>query len=206
MNHLAGVAALQNRYFVMRHGESLANQQGLIVSSPDNGVDGYGLSQHGREQVGQSVLQARQQGFAPTRIISSDFKRAKETALIAQQGFACEQEVVFSPQLRERFFGELELGSHANYQRVWDEDIRDSAHTFFQVESVDSVSARATALVRTLEKDFNGEVFLLVAHGDTLQILQTAFQQVAVAQHRALPHLETAEVRELILNPYQKHV
>lgn len=200
MNYLSGVTTLQNRYFVMRHGESLANQQGLIVSSPAHGIDDYGLSERGRAQAEHSVQQALQQGFAPTRIISSDFKRAKETALIAQQGFACERDVMFSPQLRERFFGELELGSHHQYQRVWDEDVRDSAHTVFQVESVDSVAERATTLVQTLEKNLSGEVFLLVAHGDTLQILQTAFQQAAVAQHRSLPHLETAEIRELILN------
>ncbi|MGB1258084.1 MAG: histidine phosphatase family protein [Thiolinea sp.] len=189
----------------MRHGESQANQQGLIVSAPSNGINGYGLSEHGQHQVRQSVQQALEQGFTPTRILSSDFKRAQETAQLAQQGFACAQDIVFYPHLRERFFGELELGSHGNYQRVWDKDVQDSAHTAFQVESADSVLERTTGLVQKLEKDFSNEVFLLVAHGDTLQILQTAFQQVPVTQHRALQHLNTAEIRELKLSSQQAH-
>ena len=41
---------------------------------------------------------------------------------------------------------------------------------------------------------------LLVAHGDVLQIAQTAFARADPTQHRDLPHLETAAVRELVVN------
>lgn len=40
---------------------------------------------------------------------------------------------------------------------------------------------------------------ILVAHGDVLQILQTAFLKVDGKVHRSLDHLETATVRELVL-------
>ena len=38
---------------------------------------------------------------------------------------------------------------------------------------------------------------VLVAHGDVLQILQTAFEELAPGQHRSLPHLPNAELRLL---------
>ena len=42
MNHLSDLDCLANRYFVLRHGHSLANEEGIIVSHPDHGVGGYG--------------------------------------------------------------------------------------------------------------------------------------------------------------------
>ena len=40
---------------------------------------------------------------------------------------------------------------------------------------------------------------ICVAHGDVLQILQTAFAKIDGSLHRTLPHLETASLRQLIM-------
>ena len=58
------------------------------------------------------------------------------------------------------------------------------------------VSLESTVLSPN-EKEHQPWQVLLVAHGDVLQILQTAFTRVDVRTHRSLPHLETATVREL---------
>lgn len=42
---------------------------------------------------------------------------------------------------------------------------------------------------------------ILVAHGDVLQILQTAFEGVDPREHRSLPHLPNAELRWLNAPP-----
>ena len=49
MNHLSGANRLANRYHVMRHGQSKANEAGVIVSriETDRGGD-WGLSELGR--------------------------------------------------------------------------------------------------------------------------------------------------------------
>ena len=56
MNHLKSLNKLNNQYFALRHGESIANQKGLIVSSPENGIKGYGLSETGQTQINESVI------------------------------------------------------------------------------------------------------------------------------------------------------
>ena len=86
-NHLSNLKILKNHYFALRHGESMANVEGLIVSTPENGVPNYGLSDNGKNQVRQSVTSAKKSKLlnASTLIISSDFKRARESAEIAQQ-------------------------------------------------------------------------------------------------------------------------
>ena len=117
--------------------------------------------------------------------------------------------------LRERSFGELHGASVDRYGEVWAQDALDAAHEVFGVESVRSVLRRSAALVAGIEHELlggsggdggdggeggdGGWTVLLVAHGDVLQIAQTAFARVDPTRHRELPHLETAAVRELIV-------
>ena len=183
----------------MRHGKSLANQLGLIVSSPDNGVKSYGLTTDGQGQVINSVANSPNVSDI-SLILSSDFQRARETAEITHEVIGCKEEVVFHKHLRERSFGDLELSNDTYYQKVWDQDALDGSHTTFGVESTEAVMERATSLVMTLDGYFTDTTFLLVSHGDTLQILQTAFAKLDAGKHRSLPHLETAEIRELLLD------
>ncbi|HIQ15506.1 MAG TPA: histidine phosphatase family protein [Leucothrix sp.] len=203
MNHLEKLKNLKNRYFVMRHGQSMANLGGLIVSTPENGVTAYGLSDEGKEQVRKSVLTRKWLDIelaSNVRIISSDFKRAHETAKIASAKLKTTHKVLLNSKLRERDFGDFELQSDTNYQKTWADDAISSAHTNNNVESADSVMQRATSLVISLEEKYSAETFLLIAHGDTLQILQTAFKKQPASKQRELTHLETAEIRELILS------
>ena len=44
-----------NTYALLRHGQSVANKQGIIVSTAANGVGGYGLTDLGETQA-QQVL------------------------------------------------------------------------------------------------------------------------------------------------------
>jgi broad specificity phosphatase PhoE len=51
MNDLSGVARLANRYRVMRHGQSKANEAGVIVSRIESDQRGdWGLSELGRRR------------------------------------------------------------------------------------------------------------------------------------------------------------
>jgi len=202
MNHLLSLTSLKNHYFALRHGESMANIEGLIVSTPENGVPKYGLSDEGRAQVTRSVSNAKTSNEldANTRIVSSDFKRAHESANIAKELLTSTHSIELDAKLRERDFGDFELMDNTHYQTVWDNDAIDSSHTIDNAESADAVMQRATAVVSTLEKQFSGETFLLVAHGDTLQILQTAFKKYPASKQREMVHLETAEIRALPLS------
>jgi broad specificity phosphatase PhoE len=198
LNHLYAVDHLNNRYFAMRHGHSLANQQGIVVSHPENGCAGYGLSELGVEQV-QSSLQQQHRLDAGTIIVSSDFRRARESAVIAQQRLGCVSPIATDIRLRERYFAELELGPDSAYQSVWHRDQQDPDSDCRGVETANQVMARVSALIIDLETRYMDTNLLLVSHGDALQILQTAFARRDASQHRQLHHLQTAEIRCLQL-------
>lgn len=198
MNDIKNTHQLKNIYFILRHGKSKANEEEIIVSDPVEGTTAYGLVREGREQARKGVEKALQEKLLDenTIIISSDFTRARETAEIAREVLKA-QNVVLNPKLRERFFGLFEKTHNSNYEKVWADDKTFFNHKNNGVESTEEVLTRITSLMRELERSYAGKNILLVSHGDALQILQTAFENIPSSQHRTLKHLETGEVRKL---------
>ncbi|KAJ3109649.1 hypothetical protein HDU97_003125 [Phlyctochytrium planicorne] len=211
------------RFFALRHGESVPNIKGLIVSSPGIGtLPENGLTESGRHQASKAgaaladvLISLAANSTLPIHlsIISSDFSRALETAAIAfQVSFEALKPrhdfdrfrlypVRTDIRLRERFFGDFDGGPNTKYEAVWDADVQEGPFDFFRVESVDSVARRTLELVKEVRKDAVEDVehvVVFVSHGDSLQILQTVFEDVSPRIHRSLPHLSTAELRELI--------
>lgn len=190
-------------YFALRHGISTANERGVVVSRPENGVADFGLSERGaahcRAEFSALAARIRSGEFTElsrARVLSSDFRRARETAELF-----CELLGLPGPELdarlRERNFGALELQSHERYAEVWSVDaLNPDAHTL-QSESANEVRERIVSLCRELEADASDAGLVLVSHGDTLQILQTVFAALPAGAHRSLPHLKNAELRRL---------
>ncbi len=181
---------LKNHYYLMRHGQSEANVQGIIVSDPAVGVEGFGLTDTGKAQAHEGIRSA---GISPVRIISSDFKRARQTAEIASQ--LTGTELRLDARLRERFFGSYNGQSDEHYARVWEKDARNLTPGM-NVELPDSVLSRALDVIAECEQAVQGTV-LLVAHGDVCQILLAWAAGRAASEHRSLPHMQTAEIRRL---------
>jgi glucosyl-3-phosphoglycerate phosphatase len=213
--------ALQQDYFALRHGQSEANVAGIIASDPNVACHKYGLSVTGRKQALHAGHDALQQmllgGYHSLVLLSSDFLRAYETACIVEgvirqhngnnadtTNYAVpiyQNQVVREVRLRERDFGKWDGATDQNYARVWEDDAADANHTNDNVESVHSVMDRVTRCVRdwdaTLGKEGKKMMVVLIAHGDVLQILQTAFAKWPGTQHRQITHLETATLRPL---------
>ena len=218
-NLLPAGRPLQNDFFALRHGQSQANCLGIIASDPQIACHHYGLSELGQQQArnaGQAIVQQYHHRAEPNHrrrydglaVISSDLLRCRETATLVLEEIAKDASkeeipiytgaIVFDTRLRERNFGALEGTSDANYAKVWAVDAIDSTtNTPFQVEPVDQVMRRVTALVTEYDALLYNHMIVLTAHGDVLQILQTAFASLPGTQHRTLPHLETATLRRL---------
>lgn len=186
---------LANRYWVMRHGHSEANRQSLIVSDPARGTTGYGLSERGRAEVSRTIAEHQSLLSAMDKIYSSDFLRARQTAELVGSHLGIEVEL--SEALRERRFGTRELQSTQHYAAIWGADRHDPHHQQWQVESVAAVAARLQRWLGELDQQSRDQNYLLVSHGDPLQILLLAAGGGDVRDHRALKPLATAELRPL---------
>ncbi|KAL6211119.1 hypothetical protein ACLB2K_016347 [Fragaria x ananassa] len=174
----------RNRYWVLRHGKSIPNEKGLIVSSMENGTrPEYQLAPEGVDQAKlagelfRKVLEENNVPIENVRICFSPFSRTRQTAQVVAsvlniqfEGAQCK----VMENLRERFFGpSYELKSHDKYNEVWAIDEKDPLMKPEGGESVDDVASRIVEAVANMESQFQGRTVLVVSHGDTLQILQT---------------------------------
>ncbi|MCC5881396.1 MAG: histidine phosphatase family protein [Halomonas sp.] len=182
-----------NRYLLMRHGHSQANEAHLIISTPARGLGEFGLSKQGEAQL--DALLADWRWPVPTRILHSDFLRTTETAERVAIHFGLERQP--EPRLRERNFGTLEGLPDSHYPVVWAHDARDPEHGEHEVESVASVAARMQDVIATLERTLRQETVLLVSHGDPLQIMLTALKGRPLSEHRAQVALLPASITML---------
>jgi len=184
-----------NRYFLMRHGESLANRQGLIVSKPENALHDYGLTTRGAEQVLRAALSTRLK--RDTLIITSDYKRALETAEIMRSVIDCEARVYLETRLRERDFGDWELRNHSNYETIWQDDLVNPETSSMGVESIQQTLSRTQSLISDLEQEYQSKTILLVGHGDLLQVLMAYQNGIPARFHRSLKCINNADIRSL---------
>lgn len=222
-NKLKQVVSLTHKYYVLRHGQSMANVEGIISSDPKISTITHGLSEEGRRQAGAALStfstllpdSGAEEKKHYVAIFTSDFLRAHETAKIfagslTEGGSSSPYRLLtgsptIETALRERFFGDLNGKTDKFYQGVWDGDAKSADHEVDNVESVSSVLSRTTGVVTTIDAQLpptpDGSAWhvVLVAHGDVLQILQTGFARWDPRQHRSLPHLETASIKALIL-------
>jgi broad specificity phosphatase PhoE len=185
----------KNRYYLMRHGESVANRQGLIVSAPENALNGFGLTNQGSQQVMKAALNTRLD--CETIIVSSDYRRALETAEIVKSVIDIAAPIATDSRLRERDFGNYELLEHRYYDDVWQNDISHPGESKNSVESVLDTLARGLETINSLDQRYSDKTILLVGHGDVLQILLAHYHQINPRFHRSLSSLGNADIRSL---------
>jgi broad specificity phosphatase PhoE len=193
---------LKHKYFTVRHGNSIPNTKGYILSSLENGIKAeHGLTELGKNQAnlsGQLFVLQNKTPLDGAIIITSPFSRAKETAICVANQFGCK---IFgeNENLRERFFGEFELTEDKNYQLVWEQDKLNPDSTFNNSESPNSVQERMLKVIADCEKldEEYGQNIFLVGHADSIHILETAFRCIEVQKHRDIPYIRNAEIRAL---------
>jgi len=150
---------LKNTYLLMRHAESVANRDGIIVSDPQIGVSEFGLTDMGVQSVATQALNSRLN--SDVIIYCSDFLRTTQTANIMSDVLDAKKPTA-NIALRERFFGYWDGRNSENYANVWAQDVKGEYPN--QVETVTSVLSRMVNCVLKLEEIHQGEMILLVSH------------------------------------------
>lgn len=228
-NELLNLTTLNNDYVTLRHGESVPSSEGRVCATLKTGIDPANkLTPKGREEVVTSTKEwiEKNKGKLTTVIqrdelviVTSPYSRTKETAEIfadtMTESFKTKlpkkyrktglrQVIIVEDDIREREFGKFEgkTGSKEIYAQVWEQDAKNPNHTKWGVESTSAVQERSSAVIKKYEDSSSGKLYVLVAHGDTLKILQTAFQKQSPSEHQnkdAVVPIKTAEFRYMKL-------
>lgn len=174
--------SMNNIYFFIRHGQSLANLKHLVITKPENAITHYGLSAVGKKQVKDSI-KANKELDKDTIIYSSDFKRARETAEIVSK-YLKSGKPIFSKNLRERNLGIFEKGKDNMYHELWENDLK--GKTLKSCESVSSIAKRIKELIANIEKTHKNKNILLVTHGDIISVGLSVLNKKPVKQHHKI--------------------
>ncbi len=183
--------------WVLRHGESVANVEGVIVSAVGpRALIEVGLTERGRRQARDAARKAEGRGIGPEVVVlTSDFARAHQTAQEFCDALGA-HEPRLDERLRERGFGTHDEGPASAYDLVWADDLarRESAQ---EVEPVSEVALRACEVLRDADRIARCAPVVLVAHGDVLQIMLAVGEGMDPYEHRSVPHLGNAELRRV---------
>eukprot|EP01084_Bolivina_argentea_P028807 53502_1 len=207
-------------YIGVRHAESIANVQRIIITHPETGCNGYGLTQKGVQQaidaskfITDRIIpqinnsNAHNYNFTVNdiNIYHSDFKRTTETAInIAKAlNINISQKVFPSKLLRERYYGDLE---NKPYQaildsKIFDKDFEDVYHNDYGIEPIYSISTKFKQFISNIENDeklkySQPKLIIVCSHGDNMRIYQSLFQNVPLNQCHKLKWYGNARVRD----------
>lgn len=146
-----------NQFFIVRHGESENNLLGIDSSKLEN-KDQFGLTAKGKKeaQIEAKIFNSFD------LIISSPFRRAKETASIFAQTTLCE--IIEDELLAEVCVGDFELckyeESDAFYEAHGDESI-----PYPNGESLLDAQKRTVEFLEQTNQSYSNKKILIVTHG-----------------------------------------
>ncbi len=156
---------LTTTIYLVRHGQTEANQTGVFQGHADVPLDSSGLEQARR--VGERL---RQVPF--DAILSSDLSRAAVTA----RAIAGERQVLLRKELREWDLGHWVGLTFAQVAERFPEEYRNFKDTASEGaieggESRAQFNARAARVLRDLADEFAGKTILCVTHGGVLKAM-----------------------------------
>ena len=154
------------RLILVRHGESTANRDRCFTITDD-----VPLTELGRRQARETALRIAKQ-FEPSRVISSTFARARQTAEIIAAELGLETEVV--ADLHERNFGCLKGQPYAAFtELVLRDPSYDAAKDWLWRpdggESQEEVRNRVVGVIEEVRARYLEQDIVVVSHGAVMR-------------------------------------
>jgi isoleucyl-tRNA synthetase len=193
-----------NKYLIMRHGQSVSNVLGSISCEPT----GNELTEEGQAQAkaGAESLQ----GEKIDLIVASDFTRAKQTAEITAEVIGYDKsKIIYDDRLHEVNFGAYNNESIESYHSHFKSQLERFNVRPEGGENLSDVKQRVASFLYSLEERYKGKKILIVSHGDPTWLMQTVAQGIdpkdlvsdITKNYKELFYLKNAEVRKLDFSP-----
>ncbi len=175
------------KLYIVRHGETEENRLHILQGH----LPGT-LTKQGKEQIQKTAEELAHKNIPFTCIVSSDLKRAMDSAQILSENLKLP--IVPMQTLRERDWGKYTgitiVEAKEKYYKDGKWNFPDSA------ETDDGIYQRAQNTLKYLSETFPNNTILLVTHGQFARNLLAANQGCS---YKEIPSFSNAEVRVLEL-------
>ncbi|MEK7553846.1 MAG: class I tRNA ligase family protein [Patescibacteria group bacterium] len=187
-----------NKYFVMRHGEAENNVKNIVSSDV---YDGFSLTNNGRKQIDAHIQELKKQKI--TRIITSPFKRTKESAEIIAS--ALDLSIEENSKLGELNFGAFNGRSFDEYLAFENDNMHMYSDPIQGGESYQDAKNRFGSVLYELEQKYADEKILIVSHGIASEVLESVVRGANAEESKLIIDtidVKVADLRELHFVPF----
>lgn len=160
------VMELNNKYFLLRHGEAESNARNLCSSWPET-FENH-LTAHGKEQIAAAVEKLRDKSI--DIIFCSPLLRTQETAEIVGQAMGVRPQI--DERLREIGFGTYNGKSIEEFREYFKGNGRTPDAKVPGGESYREVQARIISFFNEINAKYKRKTVLIVSHQAPLLLLQ----------------------------------
>lgn len=186
---------LNNKYYILRHGEAISNVRGIVSSWPEK-FNNH-LTEKGRETIENSAKKLKNKNI--DLIFASPLLRAEQTAEIV--GKALNVTPKYDKRLREIGFGIFNSGP---LEKMWksfkgeEERIRKGSP---KGESYVEVLGRMYDFLKDINKKFKKKNILIISHEGPLVLLQGKVMGLSlketIKEFAPQRRIHKGEIREL---------
>ena len=180
------------KLLIVRHGNSMANTQGVFAGSTDSP-----LTELGHAQARQTARYIADH-YAVDAVYASDLQRAFDTGKAVAELF--DLPVIPTQKMREIYAGEWEgkpfdvLDLRQSYW-VWKTDIGNAVCD--GGESVAQLQKRIVAEVTRIARENPGKTVVIATHATPVRVLQCFCEGKELSQMKDVPWVSNASVTEL---------
>jgi broad specificity phosphatase PhoE len=198
---------MKNRYYLLRHGESLRNTKKVASSWPE--TIKYPLTKKGRDQAKKAAKLLKRKKI--DYIFTSDLLRTKETAGIVAKELGLKP--VIDKRLREVNVGILNNRPIDDIGEFWNTDKKLSSAKYFTArfkiappkgENYTQLKERMSDFIKDKEKRYKGKIILIVSHQRPITFLEKVVYKYSFKDLIKIilnkQEIKTGEVRELKWN------
>jgi broad specificity phosphatase PhoE len=167
------VMKLQNKYYIMRHGQALANLKNMLSCWPETFINH--LTEAGREKVAKTSMWLKNKEI--DLIFSSDLLRAKQTAEIVAKRLKVK--IRFNKKLREQNGG------------IFNGQAGEKLTLFFgprgikrftkkppKGETYLDIEKRMLDFIKEIDKKYKGKTILIISHEMPLMLLESRMRGI----------------------------
>jgi len=191
-----------NKYFILRHGESVGNIKKIISDWPEKFY--CPLTKRGRKQIEDSAKKLKEEKI--DLIFSSDLLRTRQTAEISAKELNVKP--IYDKRLREINHGIFNGKPAEEHQKFWamagetelENFLKRFKIKFPKGENHSDVKKRIHRFLKEVEKKYQKKNILVVSHEITLTMLEASVLGLSnqeIMDHRKKFMMKTGECRKL---------
>lgn len=173
------------KIYVMRHGQTEWNKNGIIQGQQD-----IELNETGIEQARNQIKIFNEKNI--DLIISSTLKRAKKTAQTVSSDKKVE--IIYDDRLKERKFGEYE-GTPSNFNEDYLYNTKTNINEK-NIETAQELYKRVESILNEVKEKYKDKKVLLVTHGGTTRAIEAYFYGVDKNNIMPPETIKNCEIRE----------